>query len=553
MSERAERLLIALVLLLAAFLRFWSIDFGFPDWWARPDEANVTTRVMRMLLSGTHSPGFFEYPAGWLYLLRWLFATAARIGIATGTWSDVGAFHAAYVSDPTPWLLAARLTSALCGVATVGVVALLSRRIVGTGSVAAFFLAVAPLHVRDSRFGVTDVPVTLAVACALLWAERLRRRRADGGNDGGDLVVAGLWVGLAGAIKYNAALVGIAPAVALFWSRWRSRESIVAVLVVASVATAVFFAINPFIVLDFDRFASDFAFQSHHISEGHGRDLGIGFRYHFTDTLRFALTAPLLFASLLGVLIAIARPRRHRAFLPPLAFALLYYLAMGTGRTVFFRYMIPILPVLAITAGLAVRVVAERIQSARTGRIVVTSLLALALGAPALAASIRHARIIGRTDTRELAARWLREHVRADEGVVLAGGQGSLYGEPRLPGLEWCQILTLEVEPPVCPDEALFSTLRMVDPRAGLGMIDRESFPWVLTHEHELSLYSALHFKLRAELERGAEPVVVFEPGPRGEERHGVFDPIDAYYAPIAGFGGYERPGPTIRVWRLKG
>ncbi len=281
--------------------------------------------------------------------------------------------------------------------------------------------------------------------------------------------------------------------------------------------------------------------------------MGIGFRYHFTDSLRFALSAPLFFASLLGVLIAIARPRRHRALLPPLAFALLYYAAMGSGRTVFFRYMIPILPVLALIAALAVKAIAERMQPARGGRIVVTSLLALGLGAPALAASIRHARIIGRTDTRELAVRWLREHVRPDEGVVFAGGQGRLYGEPRLPGLEWCQILTLETEPPHCPEEAPFPTLRIIDPRAGLGMIDRESFPWILTHEHELTLYSALHFKLRAELERSSELVVVFEPGPEGEDREGVFDPIDAYYAPIAGFSGYDRPGPTIRVWCLVG
>jgi hypothetical protein len=30
-----------------------------------------------------------------------------------------------------------------------------------------------------------------------------------------------------------------------------------------------------------------------------------------------------------------------------------------------------------------------------------------------------------------------------------------------------------------------------------------------------------------------------------------VFDPIDSYYVPLAGYGGWLRPGPPIRIYRI--
>jgi len=32
-----------------------------------------------------------------------------------------------------------------------------------------------------------------------------------------------------------------------------------------------------------------------------------------------------------------------------------------------------------------------------------------------------------------------------------------------------------------------------------------------------------------------------------------VFDPIDTYYVPLAGYAGWLRPGPYIRIYRLGG
>src|SRR5207247_11257629 len=48
----------------------------------------------------------------------------------------------------------------------------------------------------------------------------------------------------------------------------------------------------------------------------------------------------------------------------------------------------------------------------------------------------------------------------------------------------------------------------------------------------------------------GARPVAAFE-GFREPLDGTVYDPIDADYVPLTGFGRLERPGPNITIWEL--
>src|SRR5438874_444420 len=75
--------------------------------------------------------------------------------------------------------------------------------------VAAAFLAVAFLHVRDSHFGVTDVPAAFLTVCAF-WAAL--RCATEGARDA-RVALAGALCGLAASTKYNAA-VALLPAMA---------------------------------------------------------------------------------------------------------------------------------------------------------------------------------------------------------------------------------------------------------------------------------------------------------------------------------------------------
>ena len=45
--------------------------------------------------------------------------------------------------------------------------------------------------------------------------------------------------------------------------------------------------------------------------------------------------------------------------------------------------------------------------------------------------------------------------------------------------------------------------------------------------------------------------VADFDPQRRGGER-AIFEQNDAYYIPISGFSGVERPGPHVRIYRVR-
>ena len=98
---------------------------------------------------------------------------------------------------------------------------------------------------------------------------------------------------------------------------------------------------------------------------GHKVVLGRGWIHHVTSSLRYGVGLPLLFTGILGMLLLIIRDRRKGALVA--AFPLSYYLLVGSGYTVFVRYIIPVVPFLCLTAGYAVTEAAAWV-SARTGR-----------------------------------------------------------------------------------------------------------------------------------------------------------------------------------------
>jgi len=109
-------------------------------------------------------------------------------------------WSAEYRRTPRLFLIA-RALSAAAGIATVSVtyrvgVSLFDRT---TGLVAALFLAIAALHVRESHFALTDVSATCLLMASFLrivryWRSGFRR----------DALLAAVLAGLAASTKYNA-------------------------------------------------------------------------------------------------------------------------------------------------------------------------------------------------------------------------------------------------------------------------------------------------------------------------------------------------------------
>lgn len=502
---------LVLIVAVAAVLRVVPIWFGLPFEYARPDEEVAIGHAVNVL-GGELNPGFFHWPSLTFYLLAacfWIDNTVRRVG---------GLASPTYVSD----LLIARGVVAMVGTATIALVYRLGRRVGGdrsTGAIAAGFLAVAPLHVRDSHFAMTDVLATFFAIWSLLLLVRAMDDRATR-----SFAVSGFVGGLGASTKYSMAAVVIAMAAAQVailaeesdgWRSWRSWRPSIGFVVSCAVG---FLVGTPFALLDSGRFLEGLKYDFSHLSEGHnGLQVGVGWSYHLLHSLPAALGWPIFAAGLVGFLVMIRRDRIAAAVLVTFCAAL--YISLGPGHTVFFRYTLPLVPLLCVAAACAVRA---------------TSLtpIAVLLAAPALATSVWSDAILARTDTRVLAAQWLSEHARATESIYQAGSHlaGVPLGPLQLQG--W-------------PQDTFDTERRRFVANAEPGQPD-----WLIIPESPLALYTTVPPSLRAVAMQQYDLAHRVRATRPDITDAGVYDFDDAFFLPVSGFRAILRPGPTLTIYR---
>ncbi|MEW6749829.1 MAG: glycosyltransferase family 39 protein [Candidatus Latescibacterota bacterium] len=537
-------------------LRLWGIGFGLPNLHCRPDESTVVNKALAVG-AGQLNPGFFNYPSFHFYLLAAVYGVLYLLGRLCGLLAGVADAERLFVIEPQAFYLVARVLTALLGSAAVVLVYLMGRHLGGrrAGLLSATFLSVAFLHVRDSHFATVDVPATTyALAGCLLALHHVGR------PSGGAVHLSAVCFGLAVSTKYSLAPT-IACLLAAIWLTDR-RRALYGFVLAGAVMAATFLVTTPFAALEFRSFWRDLAFERAHFASGHAGLAplgGVGWLHHLRFSLWHGLGFALLACGIAGA--AWMAWRRQPASLCVLGAALAYFAVAGGGRTVFVRYALPLVPFLCVAAGLLV----SRLPR---GALLVT----VALAAPTALASASFDRVMARTDTRVLAAQWLEETV--PDGAVIAMC-GSDYGYPQVrltrewlrqeledvqaAGLEGSRLkaaLGLEGYPPppsyrvlqVRPEGAL--RRRSLRATADLDSLRREGVEWVVVHEHPL-VYSRVDTALARELAVEAALVKGLDPFARGAEL-AVYDPQDAFYVPLAGFGSIGRPGPAIRIYRLR-
>ena len=121
-------------------------------------------------------------------------------------------------------------------------------------ALAAGLMAVMPLHVRESHYVLTDVPVTFFVTLTLLLtlAAHERERAAS-------FAWAGAAAGLAAATKYPGALVLVVPLIAVWMTLGTKPSRLVASLAVLGGAAAAFLVAAPYTILDLPAFLNGYA------------------------------------------------------------------------------------------------------------------------------------------------------------------------------------------------------------------------------------------------------------------------------------------------------
>lgn len=156
--------------------------------------------------------------------------------------------------------------------------------------------------------------------------------------------------------KYNAVLIGFPLLVRVVQQSHpephRARWRVVMCLIAGCGLAAGLLAGTPFAVVDYPTFLRDTSAVQGHFVGGHMVDLGRGWTYHLLVSLRYGVGAPVLVAALIGSawLVRTAPATAAVAWSFPVA----YYFVIGAGRTVFVRYIDPLLPFVCTLAAVAI-------------------------------------------------------------------------------------------------------------------------------------------------------------------------------------------------------
>jgi 4-amino-4-deoxy-L-arabinose transferase-like glycosyltransferase len=411
MARKRETLLLVAILLIAAALRLWHLDFGLPAL-NDPDEPVFIMTALDMLREGRLNPGWFGHPATLLfYLLTLVIVGVAALGELLGRWSGSDAFVAAVFADPGILVLPMRGMSVAFGLASVWLTWRLGRRVAGpgVGLAAALLLACNTVHVELSQLIRTDMLATALMGWSMLHAlsaaENDRRRHH---------VWAGIAAGLACAAKWPAVLVLAAPAAAILW-RARSDARALRLLPVAPlVAVVTLLLVSPYLLLDYPTVLRDLTAEARPVHPG---ATGYGFLGNLAWYLRYPLAGGFGWAGLALIIVgAFGIWRRPAAAVVLLPTGAAIVLALASQALVWERWIVPVLPIAAILAAIGLATLVRRLplrwQAWAGGGAVIA--LAGWMAGVTVAQLGRNA-----NDPRQAATAWIRAHVPAGRTILV--------------------------------------------------------------------------------------------------------------------------------------
>jgi hypothetical protein len=382
--SRREGLALGAILALAALLRLAGLGWGVPRYTPElaagnpartsfhPDEDKILRQLVRMdLLALDLDTRDF----GWGTLHTYLVGPALMAAEAAGAFGERG-WRAAFAGAHEPYFTrvfaVARAVSALFGIATVGLVFLAARDLGGTraGLWAAALLAASPLHVLHSHYLTTDATLTFLLLAALRASLASRS------------VQAALLGGLALATKQVAVM-----AVPLWLLPARTRRD---ALRLAGALVGGFLLGEPYAVFSFVDWLARTAELGRAVTWSRAEAIPV-WSLVVTQAWQVAVYGLAPVAAALGLVGLRRAPMRLRVLAGILAATLVVL------RFPMSRYVLPVLPLLAVCAGL----VLARLHGVR-----LAAAAALALLPPfALAAAV--VGTLRRPHPAQLAADWL--------------------------------------------------------------------------------------------------------------------------------------------------
>lgn len=387
-------------------LRLAGIGFGLPYEY-HIDEQQYVRQAAAMGRRG-FEPTWWSNPPFYKYVLFTEYAALYVGERATGVVTSAADFGERYQVDASLLFLMGRVTTAVLGVLAILLAYLLGKQAysAAAGAVAAVFVSVCFLHVRESHFAVNDAVVTTIMLLAMLAAVQIA---THGGRRW--YIIGGVAAGIGFATKYTAIAV-LLPLLLAWLLAPRSpgvRPALREPALLLSVTLLSAVIASPYFVLAAQHMLADVnttLVEPLAVEETIAPRLNLeGFAYYL-ETLWWGM-GPVFLLSLGGM--AVAAVRRRAVDIVLLAFVLSFYVFMARQGMYFVRWILPLAPVLAVLAGDLSATVVQKLP-ARLAGLALAALVGLAAVQP-LVNSVRFDVLLQRTDTRSQAKVWIEQHI----------------------------------------------------------------------------------------------------------------------------------------------
>jgi len=348
---KSSTLVLFLMLLFAAGLRLWGVGFGLP-WIQHIDEGGLIHTALFMAaeygrpsvyVHGTVYPGLVAMFSGLYY---WL-------GKMLGWFFSPDDFLVWYVRDPTTLVLFGRLLDVFFSLVTVGLLFWIGKKVYGwrVGLLAALFLTVSILHVKESHYVKPDVLSGLVALLLFEVSYRIVKRGAFT-----DYIWAGLLFGLALGVKFTLLLA--LPMILLahvLRRKGRGKNIFLSLFnrhlfVFFALAVVMFFLVAPYVFIDFRFFLRDWVRFGNSLLLPRG-DPHSPLWYYLFSYLKEGLGLGVWLLTILGILVVGWRRRIEDVLLVSFPFVFLATVDFWSKEHAQ-RYVLPILPLFVLLSGI---------------------------------------------------------------------------------------------------------------------------------------------------------------------------------------------------------
>lgn len=445
MSTRTSFPTVLIILLMACALRLWGLDFGLPQRF-HPDEPVVVTRAIYGVGTNDWNPRAFHWPSFQIYLLGSEYATWFWLGLIGGYWETADPEFISYsLHAPGGFYYLGRLTTLIFGVASVYLIFLLAKQLIGPSAAiySALFASMDPILTRHSRYITPDIPAEFFFLLSLILLLKLHQNLLSFSHPLGEknrssmlaffkaIIITGAVIGLGTGTKYPIAiLIAVLISVILFTKSVISfRHRLWALLIAFFSTISAFIFTTPYAILDWQTFIKDISVISQHMQTGH-----IGMEAHggiWLASLRHLVIEYgwfWLIISLCGTLLFFSRNFFQKWLI---GFSLLLVITGLAPLAVFSdRYLIPLIPFLIIGSTQILELVRTeclKMKLPAWAYAVVIYVVFMLICMHGLLTTLKDARNLTLSDTRQYALDWVINNIPAGSSIVKEQGGPDLY------------------------------------------------------------------------------------------------------------------------------